>query len=97
MIRTAMIGTIAMSIGLGIGLWLQAGPAESSAQLVSKAKAAGMPAQGCQYCHVSKMPKKEEFKAEDLNERGKWMVAEKDKRKAKVVDAGWLKEYPGGK
>ena len=37
------------------------------------------------------------YKADDLNERGKWMIAEKDKRKAKDVDAGWLKEYPGGK
>ncbi len=43
------------------------------------------------YCHVDKLPKKD---AHDLNDRGKWLVAEKDKRKAKEVDVTWLKDYP---
>jgi hypothetical protein len=57
----------------------------------------GLPAQSCQYCHVSKMPKKDSFKADDLNDRGKWLVGEKDKQKAKEVKADWLKAYPGGR
>ena len=71
--------------------------ASASAALVSKAKAGGYPAQNCQYCHVSKQPKKDTFKPDDLNDRGKWMVAEKDKQKAKQVTVDSLKEYPGGK
>jgi hypothetical protein len=43
------------------------------------------------------MPKKETFKPDDLNDRGKWMMAEKDKQKSKNIKADWLKDYPGGK
>jgi len=57
-----------------------------------KAKAAGFPADNCQYCHVDKLPKKD---AHENNDRGKWLVAEKDKRKAKEVDVEWLKDYKG--
>ena len=31
--------------------------------------------------------------ASTLNDRGKWLAAEKDKRKAAEVDAAWLKDY----
>ena len=74
-----------------------ASPAAAHPNLVAEAKKAGMPAQNCQYCHVSKVPKKETFKPDDLNERGKWLMSEKDKQKAKDVKAEWLKNYPGGK
>lgn len=72
-------------------------PAGADPKVLKEAKDAGMPAQNCQYCHVSKIPKKETFKADDLNDRGKWLVAEKDKRKSKDVKGEWLKEFPGGK
>jgi hypothetical protein len=76
---------------------LYASPAAAHPQLVSEAKKQGLPAQNCQYCHVSTMPKKDTYKPEDLNERGKWLMSEKDKQKAKDVKAEWLKNYPGGK
>jgi hypothetical protein len=72
-------------------------PAQADPRLLKEAKDTGMPAQNCQYCHVSKIPKKETFKADDLNDRGKWLVAEKDKRKSKEAKGDWLKEFPGGK
>jgi len=72
-------------------------PANATPQLLTQAKSAGMPAQNCQYCHVAAMPKKDGFKPDDLNERGKWLLGEKDKQKAKDVKAEWLKNYPGGK
>jgi hypothetical protein len=28
-----------------------------------------------------------------LNDKGKWLTAEKDKKKAKEVDGAWLKDY----
>jgi hypothetical protein len=40
------------------------------------------------------MPKKG---ASTLNDRGKWLVAEKEKRGAKEIDVVWLKDYPGDK
>ena len=76
---------------------LSAAPAPATPQLFSESKKEGMPAQNCQYCHVSKLPKKDSFKPDDLNERGKWLMTEKDKQKAKDVKADWLKGYPGGK
>jgi hypothetical protein len=55
-----------------------------------KAKAAGVAATNCAYCHVEKLPKKG---AATFSERGKWLMAQKDKRKAEAVDGAWLKEY----
>jgi len=72
-------------------------PAAATPQLLTESKKAGMPAKNCQYCHTIAMPKKETFKPDDLNDRGKWMMAEKDKQKAKDIKADWLKDYPGGK
>ena len=74
-----------------------AAPAAADPKMLKEAKDMGLPAQNCQYCHVSKVPKKETFKPDDLNERGKWLLIEKDKRKAKEVKADWLTSYPGGK
>ena len=31
----------------------------------------------------------------ELNDLGKWLVAEKDKKGAKAVDGAWAKDYPG--
>jgi hypothetical protein len=72
-------------------------PALASPAMIAKAKEAGYPVQNCQYCHTTKLPKKDTFKPEELNERGKYLVAEKDTKKAKAVDVQWLKDYPGGK
>ena len=71
--------------------------ASADPPLVAKAKEAGFPAKNCQYCHVSALPKKDTFKPDDLNERGKFLAAEKDKQQAKAVNVEWLKNYPGGK
>jgi hypothetical protein len=75
---------------------LAATPAAAEGPLLKQAKDAGLPAQSCQYCHNQKLPKKDTFKPEELNERGKWLLSEKQKRNAPKVDVGWLKEYPGG-
>ena len=53
--------------------------------------------QNCQYCHVSKAPQKGSYKPDDLNDRGKWLMTEKDKQRSNNVNAEWLKQYPGGK
>lgn len=60
--------------------------------LQKKAKEAGFPATNCQYCHVEKLPKKG---AVSHNERGKWLIAQKEKKAAKEVDPAWLKDYTG--
>ena len=84
------------TLGAGLVL-LSALPASATPQLLTESKKAGMPAKNCQYCHTAAMPKKESFKPDDLNDRGKWMMAEKDKKKSKDLKADWLKDYPGGK
>ena len=66
-------------------------------QYIKAAKDAGLPAQNCQYCHTAALPKKETFKTDDLNERGKWLAAEAKKKNAPAADPAWLKEYPGPK
>jgi hypothetical protein len=91
---TALVSMAGVTIFIGS---MVAGPAVAGAPLIGKAKEKGYPAKSCQYCHVSTMPKKDTYKPEDLNERGKWLMSEKDKQKAKDVKAEWLKNYPGGK
>jgi hypothetical protein len=83
---------LAMVVGLmALVTWLAGtGVATATLPIQKKAKELGYPATNCQYCHVDKLPKKG---ASTGNERGAWLIAEKDKRKAKEVDAAWLKEY----
>ena len=90
---TALVGTVAVALFFA----LPPRAAVANPEMVGKAKRAGYPAQNCQYCHVSAVPKKETFKPEDLNDRGKWLVAEKTKQSATAVNLDWLKNFPGGK
>jgi hypothetical protein len=85
---------VAVSAALVGGLWTASTLA--TPQLFSETTAQGLPAQNCQYCHVSAMPQKASFTPADLNDRGKWLMATKDKQGAKEAKAEWLKQYPGG-
>ena len=74
-----------------VGTWLAGtGVATATLPIQKSAKALGYPATSCLYCHVDKLPKKD---AAAFNDRGAWLHEEKAKRKAKEVDAAWLKDY----
>lgn len=68
------------------------GTSSATLPMQKKAKELGLAADNCLYCHNEKLPKKG---AVTHNERGKWLVAQQERRKAKTVDVAWLKEYPG--
>ena len=91
--RTVLTSTLGAVLALGLA------PASTvaSPDMLVKVKQGGYPAQNCQYCHVAALPKKDTFKPEDLNERGKWLLEEKAKQNANAVNLDWLKNYPGGK
>jgi hypothetical protein len=91
-----VIVAVAVASGAVFSL-LAAAPVGATPQMLSQAKAAGLPAKNCQYCHTVAMPKKEGFKPDELNERGKWLLSEKDKQNAKDIKGEWLKNYPGAK
>jgi hypothetical protein len=76
------------------GWMLVAGTSSATLPISKKAKELGYKVENCQYCHMDKLPKKG---ASTPNERGTWLRAEKEKRQAKEVDPGWLKDYPGDK
>ena len=77
-----------------VGIWVSGvGTASATMPMQKKAKELGFDANNCQYCHVDKLPKKD---AHPLNERGQWLVAEKDRQKAKEIDVSWLKNYVEG-
>lgn len=82
---------------LYVALALLQGPAWGKPLWVKKVKDLGYPAQNCLYCHAEKLPKKDSFKPDQLNDRGKWLFAKKQELKANEVDVEWLKDYPGGK
>ncbi len=72
-------------------VWLAGGGVVSATMPIQKkAKELGYPARNCLYCHGEKLPKKGAMTHDD---RGKWLVAEKQKRNAKEVDPSWLKDY----
>jgi len=78
----------ALVVGLLAG---QPRQAAATLDMQKQAKAAGFETTGgCLYCHGEKLPKKD---AVTHNDRGKWLIAEKDKRKAKTIDVAWLKDY----
>ncbi|HWC65714.1 MAG TPA: hypothetical protein VG777_06505 [Thermoanaerobaculia bacterium] len=82
--------------GLYLASIVSQGVAFGKASWMKATKDLGLPAQNCLYCHTEKMPKKDTFKPEELNDRGKWLMSEKQKRNASEIDLAWLKEYPGG-
>ena len=67
------------------------GVSTADLEIQKQAKAAGVTVKNCQDCHVDKLPKKD---SHALNDQGKWLVAEKEKRGAQKVDGAWLKDYP---
>ena len=88
--RLGLLVTTSFCVG-----WIALSGVSSGDMAIQKAaKAAGVPADNCLYCHNEKLPKKD---AVTHNDRGKWLVAEKANRKADKVDGAWLKDYPGDK
>jgi hypothetical protein len=83
-------GVFAVAAALLAVFVVGAPPAYATLDMQKKAKAAGLPATACDYCHTAKLPKKD---AHELNDRGNWLKAEKEKRGAKDIDVTWLKEY----
>lgn len=79
---------------VSVGVWVNM--AGATPQMLSEAKKAGMPAKNCQYCHTEAMPKKDTFKPESLNARGKFLLTDMQERKLKAPDPGKLKDFPGG-
>lgn len=47
-------------------------------------------AKGCTFCHLKPEG------GEGWNERGQWLIDEKDRRKADAIDVEWLAEYKEG-
>jgi cytochrome c553 len=78
---------------LGAALAAIAMPASAGAKMVKQCKDLGITEiKNCASCHVDKKPNKT-----DLNEVGKWLVDQKEARKAADFDMAWLKEYYAGK
>jgi mono/diheme cytochrome c family protein len=86
--KTSLTGLVAlMAVSLVAG---GSRTANATVDMQKKAKAAGVEAPNCLTCHGEKLPKKG---ASTMNDKGKWLLAEKEKRKAKEADGAWLKEY----
>ncbi|MDR0499417.1 MAG: hypothetical protein LBH03_06785 [Holophagales bacterium] len=78
---------------LGAALAAIAMPASASAKMVKQCKDLGITEiKNCASCHNDKKPSKT-----DLNEVGKWLMAQKEARKAADCDMAWLKEYYASK
>jgi len=78
---------------LGVAFVAVAMPVGASAKMVKQCKDLGITEiKNCASCHVDKKPTKT-----DLNEVGKWLVVQKDVRKAADFDMAWLKEYYANK
>jgi hypothetical protein len=68
-----------------------AASAQAGVPMQKKAKELGLTVvQNCQSCHVEKMPKKD---TAAVNEMGQWLIDQKQARKAKEIDVGWLKDW----
>ncbi len=64
--------------------------AADAVKAMKKAKDGGFPATNCQYCHVEKLPVKGKV---SHNERGEFLIKQKEAKKAKEVDVAWLKDF----
>lgn len=66
-------------------------PSQATMPIMKKAKEGGFPATNCLYCHNEKLPVK--GKVVSHNERGTFLVKQKEAKKAKEIDVAWLKEF----
>jgi len=71
-------------------LIMGATPSQATMPIQKKAKEAGFPAANCLYCHGEKLPMKGKV---TNNERGTYLVKQKEEKKAKEVDVAWLKDF----
>ena len=86
-----VLGRVALVVAATIGL--ASTPARADMAMQKKAKELKIASvQNGQSCHAEKVPKKG---AAAVNAMGKWLVDQKKARKAKEIDAAWLKEYKG--
>lgn len=67
-----------------------AAPVHATMPMLKKAKELGFPAANCLYCHNEKLPMKGKV---THNERGTFLIKQKEAKKAKEVDMAWLKEF----
>ena len=84
--RMKLSVTFIFVAGLAVSL---AGPSFGYPPFLAKSRKFG--AKDCTFCHVDPQG------GPPWNERGKWLIAEKDRRKADIVDVEWLSEYKPGK
>lgn len=90
--RVTRIGALAAL--LVVCGWLSFSATSTATMEIQKqAKAAGVDAKNCQTCHTVAMPKKGEG-ASELNDCGKWLMSQKEAKKAKEVDGAWAKDCP---
>jgi len=75
-----IVGTVAVAL-------VGASTAFATPQMLSAAKKAGLPASNCQYCHTEAAPKKDTFKPDALNDHGKFLMTDMQKRNLKAPDA----------
>ncbi len=71
-------------------LLMGAAPSQATMPIQKKAKEAGFPAANCLYCHGEKLPMKGKV---TNNDRGTFLVKQKEVKKVKEVDVAWLKEF----
>lgn len=74
--------TLALAVLVGTISGINAYP-----PFLRQAKQLGFDAQDCTFCHTQKEG------GEGWNERGKWLMAEKEKRQESKIDVAWLKDY----
>ena len=74
----------------GAVLLVAAAPSQATMKIQKEAKAAGFKATNCLYCHNEKLPVKGKV---TQNERGDYLIKEKETRKPKEVDVAWLKDF----
>lgn len=67
-----------------------AAPSHATMPIMKKAKEAGFPATNCLYCHNEKLPMKGKV---THNERGTFLVKQKEAKKAKEADVACLKDF----
>jgi len=95
--RRTVEWTLQWVTGSATVVWIMAaGLAHAEAPWVKQAKDLGLPARNCLYCHTTALPKKESFRPEELDERGRWLLQQKRERGTKAVNLELLKQYPGG-
>jgi len=86
--RSMLKRLVAVTFAVGVAVVITSNSLFAYPPFLKQAQELGLKgAKDCTFCHTSPTG------ADGWNDRGQWLIKQKEERKAETIDVAWLKEY----